>query len=312
VVPAAEGDAPDGAVTRRAHVVINPFAGVARGLGTPEAKATLARAVLARAGVEAEVTITRGPEHAAEVTASAAAAGTDVVAAWGGDGTVHVVARALVGHDTALAIVPQGSGNGLARELGVPLDPAAALEVVATGQRRRIDVGLLGDEPFFNVAGVGLDARVAYAFATNTGRRGLLRYVQLVVGELLRYRPIRCRIEAGDGPAFDTRVVLIAFANSRQYGNNACIAPKARLDDGRIDVVVVVAQPLWRIVRRIPALFRGTLEPEPGLIMRAVDRATVSIDGPVPVHVDGEPRLVDRAIEVRVRPAALVVVAPGG
>ena len=183
---------------------------------------------------------------------------------------------------------------------------------MATGQCRRIDVGLLCGEPFFNMAGVGLDARVALAFAANTGRRGLLRYVQLALGELLRYRPVRCRIEAGDEPAIDTRVVFIALANSRQYGNNACIAPRARLDDGRVDVVAVEAQSLWRIIRRVPALFRGTLAPEPGLIMRAVERATITVDGPVAVHLDGEARLLDRPIEVRVRPAALVVVTPAG
>jgi diacylglycerol kinase (ATP) len=297
-------------VSRRVHVIVNPFAGTRRGPGTPDGKATLARAVIASAGAVGEVTITTSADHARQVAAAAAASGVDVVAAWGGDGTMHGVARALVGTPAALALVAQGSGNGLARELGVPLDPAGALTLAATGPLRRIDAGLLAGEPFFNVAGIGLDARVAHAFASTTGRRGLLRYVHLVTRELAGYRPLTCRLEIEGAAQGARRVLMVSVANSRQYGNNARIAPRARLDDGLIDLVLVGVLPLWRIARRLPALFSGGLGPEPGLEMHAVRRAALIVDGPVDAHVDGEPRRLSGRIDVAVVPGALTVVAP--
>ena len=187
-------------------------------------------------------------------------------------------ASALVGSDVALGIVPGGSGNGLARDLGIPLEAAPALEVVGGGRTRRIDSGRIDDAIwFFNVAGVGLDALIAHHIARPDAQRGLSGYTRAhVLASCPRYRPEQYRIE-WDGRTEQHRALFIAFANSRQYGNDAQIAPGARLDDGLLDLVVVDAQPLWRIMSRIPDLFRGRLQPGRGLHMHTmtsrVDRA---------------------------------------
>lgn len=293
---------------RPALAVINPKSGV-RPDGGGAAEVALARDVLQAAGFAADVVVTRGPGHATEASRDAAAGGADLVVAWGGDGTMNEVARALAFGPVALALVPAGSGNGLARDLGVPLDAAAALQLAAQGRRRRIDAGEVNGQLFFNVAGVGLDARIAHVFAANKGRRGLSRYVQIGAQELLRYRAAEYEL-VWDGVRASGRKLFIALANSRQYGSHGCIAPNARLDDGRLDLIVVDEQPLWRVLTRVPAFFRGTLATGPGLTMEQFATAHLSSRTPLHVHLDGEPAEVDGPLDVRVHPAALTIVTP--
>ncbi len=293
---------------KRALVIINPISGV-RAQPGGAAEVALADRVLRQAGFDVQVTVTLGPGHATDVAGAAAASGTELVVAWGGDGTMNEVARALAFGPVALAIVPAGSGNGLARDLGVPLEADAALALAATGRRRRIDAGEVNGQLFFNVAGVGLDARVAGVFADRKGRRGLSRYVQVGTRELLRYQAQSYDLE-WDGGASSGRKLFVALANSRQYGSHGCIAPAARLDDGRFDIVVVDDQPLWRVLTRVPAFFSGTLTPGGGVHMSTFVRARIATSGALDVHLDGEPATLASPLEIRVHPQALTVVGP--
>jgi diacylglycerol kinase (ATP) len=291
----------------RTLVVINPVSGPPRSRhGDPGA---LARRVLARHDLEVEVAITTTRGDARRLAERACAAGTRLVVAWGGDGTINEVASALAFSDARLGIVPGGSGNGLARDLGLPLDPAGALEVVATGRERLIDAGRLNDALFVNVAGIGLDAEIARRLAMPEARRGLAGYVQATVAELPGYRARRYAIEV-DGHRRERRALFIAVANSRQYGNGAQIAPAARLDDGKLDLVVIEDQPTWRLLAQLPAFFRGALGPGPGLSMDQVADAVIHADGPIGFHVDGEPLLGERCLRVGIHPGALRVVVP--
>ncbi len=290
----------------RALVVINPVSGV-RAYPGGAAEVELAGRVLQQAGFDARVTVTLGPGHATEVTREAAGSGVELVVAWGGDGTMNEVARALAFGPVAMALVPAGSGNGLARELGVPLDAAAALALAGTGRRRRIDAGEINGQLFFNVAGVGLDARVAHAFAARKGRRGLRSYLRLGAQELLRYQAEGYDVES-DGETSTGRMLFIAMANSRQYGSHGCIAPSARLDDGRLDLVIVEDQPLWRVMTRVPAFFSGRLTPGGGLRMSTFTRARIATAGRLDVHLDGEPAMLAGPLDARVHAGALTVV----
>jgi YegS/Rv2252/BmrU family lipid kinase len=237
----------------------------------------------------------------------AAAREDAVVVAWGGDGTVNEVAGALAGTPVPLGIVAAGSGNGLADELGLPHAPGPALGVALSAATRRIDCGEIDGAPFFNVAGIGLDAGIAARFQQReAGRRGLRAYVAITTSELLRHRPARYTLSA-HGESFTRDALLIALANSRQYGHGARIAPAARLDDGRIEVVVVEAQPLARIALRLPSLFLGTLKDSRGLLMRSWTEATISADGPIGYHLDGEVGQGGTTVTVRVRPGVLRV-----
>lgn len=290
----------------RAVVIINPIAGAGRA-GQLEACADLARHALGPHGFEADVRVTTAPEDAQRFAAEAVTSGTALVVAWGGDGTVNGAGVALARSDVPLGIVPAGSGNGLARDLGLPFEPRAALEVAADRHTRAIDAGEVDGSLFFNVAGVGLDARIAERLAAPGARRGLSGYILATLAELPGHRARTYTITCDGGEAFVERALFIALANSRQYGNGAQIAPAARLDDGALELVVVRDQSGVRIATQLPAFFRGTLRNGPGLRMQAMTAGKIAADGDLVFHVDGEPRRGTTAVLVRTHPKALNV-----
>ena len=295
---------------RPALVIINPLSGRGRYDSQIHAHTALARETLARHGFEANIRATTKAGDAHTFAKEAAASGCDLAVAWGGDGTINEAASALVASDTIFGIVPAGSGNGLASDLRVPFDPRAALEVAASGRTMTIDAGRVDDCMFFNIAGVGVDAVIAARFAERgMRRRGMLGYMQLSTAELLRYRCQTYELTIDD-QQFAHRAMLIAFANGRQYGNRLLIAPGARLDDGLLEVVVVEQLSLLSIAFRLPSLFQGTLQPGRGVTMRAGKSIRISANGPIPYHVDGEPRLGGAELDVSTIPAALRVRVP--
>lgn len=292
----------------RATVIINPIAGAGRAT-TMGACSDLARTVLSRHGFEADIRVTAGPADANRFAAEARDAGHDLVIAWGGDGTVNGAAAALSGSQVPLAVIGGGSGNGLARDLGLPLIAAAALEIAATGDTRAIDAGELNGSLFFNVAGIGLDACIADRMASPNARRGLLGYIQATFSELPWYQPCEYSIAMSEdgGPPLRTRAIFIAIANSRQYGKGAQIAPLASLDDGIMDIVVVKPQSGLRIISRLPSFFGGTLREDDGVLMRTASRLEITSDQPIRFHVDGEPREAAEHLSMRTRPKDLLV-----
>lgn len=292
----------------RALVVINPISGPARQRPVDAGRA-LAVSVLERAGWTVEVAVTAAAGDAHRLAQAACGGGVDLVVAWGGDGTINEVASALAFTPVALGIVPGGSGNGLARELGIPRDPARALGVSADGRRRVIDAGEVDGRLFFNAAGIGLDAAIAARMALPGAQRGFSGYVRLALHDGLRYRA-RHYVVTHDGHAVRHHALFMAFANSRQYGNDAHIAPRARLDDGLLDLVVVENQPVWRLLAQTRALFRGTLQPGPRLRMTTFADLTVAGAEPLAYHVDGEPGLGGGQVVITARPRALIVVCP--
>ena len=205
-----------------------------------------------------DIVPTRFAGHAIELASIAAAEAVNIVVAIGGDGTVNEVARSLTHTDTALGIIPCGSGNGLARHLQIPMDAKKAIDIINEGAVSLIDYGKINDIPFFCTCGVGFDAFVSMRFA-KSGRRGLLTYLENMLQESLIYKPETYEIELNDGHETKTlKAYLIACANASQYGNNAYIAPQASLDDGLIDVTVL--EPFT--VLDVPALsFQLSLPP---------------------------------------------------
>jgi diacylglycerol kinase (ATP) len=294
-------------VASRVAVIINPISGLGVRPDTARQRAEQAAAFVEALGVAAEIFVTERRHHARHLTEAAVARGVEVVIAWGGDGTVNEVASSLAFRDAALGVVPSGSGNGLARELGLPLEPRAAFERALGGTPRRIDAGELGGHLFFNIAGIGLDAEVAHRFAASGhARRGIGMYVVQSTAALLSYRATPMSLTV-DGATRDVRPLLVAFANARQYGNGALIAPRARIDDGKIDVVVVDDRSLLGIVRRIPALFRGTLDTVPGVSMQKAASAEVRAVDTIRYHVDGEPCEASGHLTAVARAGALLV-----
>jgi YegS/Rv2252/BmrU family lipid kinase len=296
-------------VEPRVAVIINPIAGLGVRPDTARQRAEQAAAFVEAHGNSAGIFVTEHRHHARDLTQAALARGVDVVIAWGGDGTVNEVASALVFREAALGVVPSGSGNGLARELGLPLEPRGAFERALGEGRRRIDAGELGGRLFFNIAGIGFDADVAHRFAAaGHARRGLATYVVQSTKALLSYRASPMTLTV-DGAARDVRPLLVAFANARQYGNGALIAPRARIDDGKLDVVVVDDRPLPGIIRRVPALFSGEMDRVPGVSMETATSAQVLASGTIRYHVDGEPFESGGTLSATVRPGGLAVCA---
>jgi diacylglycerol kinase (ATP) len=297
---------------RRGHavVIINPLSGQGRRQSQIDRHASLAQQLLGGHGFDVRVRPTTKGGDAHQFAREAVEGACALVVAWGGDGTVNEAATALVGTQVPLAIVPAGSGNGLAADLLIPFEPRQALQVAATGRNLRIDAGQIDESFFFNIAGVGLDAVIAARFAERgMRRRGLLGYLQLSSAELLRYRCQSYQLTI-DGERLELRAMLMAIANGRQYGNRMFIAPGARLDDGLFEVVVVGELSLMNIATRLPSLFRGTLADGRGVTMRAARAIQIRTAGPIPYHVDGEPRVGRDALTVRMHPLALTVVAP--
>ncbi len=294
----------------RVTIILNPISGGRRPADVP-GQAEQAAALAASRGVEARVIVTEGAGHARELAAAAAGRGESLVIAWGGDGTVNEVASALVFSAVSLGILPAGSGNGLARDLGLPTTAQAALLTALEGRCRTIDAGDVDGRFFFNVAGIGLDADVAHRFAANGLSRGFRGYVMAGMQALAAFEPVPCRVVVDD-VARATRPLLVALANSRQYGSGALIAPAARLDDGLLDVVTVEYRPLGATLRRLPSLFSGRIASVPGVHCRTGRDIVIAAECPLRYHLDGEPMQGGSALHARVHPGALRVQVPDG
>ena len=275
----------------------------------------------ARAGQAAELLATRGadpsnvfiterPGHARDLALAATARGISTIVAWGGDGTMNEIGSAIAFTDTVLALVPSGSGNGLARELGIPFDAPSALDLAFSGRERMIDAGQIEERFFFNVAGVGLDARVAHRFAADgLEKRGFSRYMAITMRELASYQPDRLAISSGVSTV-ETSSLLVAIANGRQYGNGAVIAPHARLDDGLLDLVVVAGRSLVRACLELPFVFMGAIDRLAGVRIERTDSVRIASSHPLVYHLDGEPIAGVLTISARARPQALKVKVP--
>lgn len=258
---------------------------------------------------EAEFTAAR--DHASELSAKAALAGFRCVVAAGGDGTIRETAAALLGKDAVLGILPCGSGNGLARNLYIPLDFDEALAGLLEWEPRPVDAALANGRPFFVSGGVGLDAEVAHDFNTSGKSRGIFPYVWHAARRLLAYKPEKVAISA-DGRRFESEAMINAVLNGVQYGGGAKVAPGAYIDDGMLDLVSIRKASLPRLLAALPSLFNGRLADHAD-IYSAVRAKLVEMDcgRGAWYHLDGEDYYsADGKLKFTVLPGALKVLAP--
>jgi len=289
----------------RIRAILNPRAGVA----AQRAQKAIRLGGPTWQGIETRLTTM--PGQARDLARDAAEHGFDLVLAVGGDGTVNEVASGLLGFNVPLGIVPAGSGNGLARALRIPLCPYRAVQTLESGVEKLMDVGLANGRPFLNVTGAGFDAAVGAAFhaqAKNGGRRGLLKYVRLSLAQL-PYRALSWNLSAA-GQHFEGRAVLVAFVNGRQYGGGAVIAPRARFDDGQLDVIVLEEAHSLELLLNAPRLFLGNIEGFRCYRHFRTRAGTLRGTGPIQHHRDGEPEEAVETLNVEVRPRALNLLVP--
>lgn len=259
----------------------------------------------------AEMRLTQAPGHAVQLAQEAARAGFDAAVAIGGDGTINETARGLAGTDTALGVIPRGSGNGFAREIGMPLLFEEAVMRLQRAKAVTCDAGRANGELFLNLAGVGIEADIAWKFMEQgkTGKRGMWPYFKIGAKAALSYRPPVLEVTA-DGKQEKIAPVTLVFANGRQYGSNFKIAPQASLTDGLLDMVAVQNLPKWKLALAAPAFFTDKWRPFGVVKTGRVKHAVVRLPGPITYHVDGEPRRAQDELEIAVEPKALKVLFP--
>ncbi len=258
---------------------------------------------------EAVLEYTKEQGHAYTLAHDYAQKGTPYCIAVGGDGTVNEVASALVDTDSALGIIPAGSGNGLSNYLRIPRATRHALQVIQRPSIHTIDAGILNDRFFFSTCGIGFDARVGHAFAQRK-KRGLTGYVRSVLHHFIWYKPKKYKLNI-DGQKYKFRAFLITIANSGQYGNNIYISPKSRIDDGLLDVCIIKPFPKAAALPLGVKLLGRKIDRSPYL--EVIRGKKITIRGRKKrqsLHVDGEPLVVKGKIKVGIRQGVLKVMVP--
>lgn len=283
--------------------IINPISGIGR-------QKTVERLIadfLDTTAFQHTIAYTQAPKHATELAKHAASKGFDIVVAVGGDGSVNEVARGLIGSNTAMAILPAGSGNGLARHLNIPVTLKKALLLLQKGTQKKIDTIQFNDEQFVNIAGVGFDAHIGWEFS-KFGKRGLSSYIKVILRELsaLKTQPFELIM---DGKAHHTEAYLIGFANGSQWGNNAYIAPLADITDGIMDVVVVKKFPLIMGFLIGYKLFNKKIHTSTSVDVFKAKEVILKQRGKI-AHIDGEPLEIGQTIAIKVNPLSLNVIVP--
>jgi diacylglycerol kinase (ATP) len=255
-----------------------------------------------------QIAFTKARAHATELAAKAAAEGVEYIMAVGGDGTMNEVARSLLYTKSTLGIIPVGSGNGLARDLNIPLDPMNAIRLLVEGKKITIDSCTLNELPFFCTAGAGFDAHIGHLFARQK-TRGFQTYVQTTLWEYTLYQPEWYRLSTSE-KVVEKKAFLVSFANAAQYGNNAYIAPQANIRDGLIDVCLMRPFPTVQAMNLGIKLFNKTLHTSSYVETWKTAGATLERKTPGPVHVDGEPHQLEELLKVAIKPGSLQVLVP--
>lgn len=255
---------------------------------------------------EYTIVYTQYANHASQL-AKQAMHSADIIAAVGGDGTVNEVGRALIHSQAILAIIPVGSGNGLARHLGIPVGLTKGIKALNYGHPIVIDTAKINEKPFLGVAGIGFDAHIAHKFAL-FGNRGFFSYFQVASKEFPLYTPQSYLITI-DGKQITRKAFILSFANSSQYGNNFTIAPQAHISDGYLDLVIIDDIPLYAIPKILSRFGQGTLNRSQHV--ESYPFKELIIQHPhMQAHIDGEPIICENKIKVTIDPQSLRVLVP--
>jgi diacylglycerol kinase (ATP) len=287
-------------------VIANPYAGRRGRL----ARLDVALDLLTEHGWRVERLATGAPGHAQELAAAAAAAGSACVLVCGGDGTINEAVNGLAGSETALAVLPAGTVNLWAKEIGLPGEPVDAVRLVLSGERRRVDLGRAGDRYFLMLASVGVDAYAVRAVTAERKRRwGRYAYAAAGIADLVRHGGRPLAIEAG-GVRFRGRAPAAVIGNTRLYGGLLYPTPRARIDDGLLDLRVYAGAGARQLLPQLVRTLAGR-PPRADELYLQTPELRIAAPRPLPVQADGEPIGV-LPMTFRAVPRALTVVVPRG
>ena len=289
---------------RKARLIINPVSGTRSKQGIGKT----VREGLKPFGIDVEVCETKGTGDAFTLAKEAVDNNYAMALTAGGDGTVNEVANALAFSNCTLGIIPFGSGNGLARSVGVPQEIFGALKLIESGHTITCDRGIVNGRPFYCTFGVGFDAAVSEKFASMK-KRGRITYIRSAIREFFKYQSQAYAILIHD-KIITEKALLIAVCNAPQYGNNAYIGPKAKLSDGLLDVTVVHADNPFNTLLMSMDMLTGMLDKNRSIGTFRVPELTIVRTHEGPVHLDGEPMHMGKKFSINCQPRALKVFAP--
>jgi len=255
-----------------------------------------------------EIRKTEYAGHATEIASEAVKNKVDYVIAVGGDGTVNEVAKELINTDVILGIIPSGSGNGLARDLNIPLNRTKAIEILNEDNIRKIDYGVANGEIFFCTCGVGFDALVSEKALSQT-KRGVLMYAKNMIDIFLNYKPEKYKITCDEG-VFEDEAFVITCANASQYGYNAYIAPHADIQDGKMNIAILKPLSAIDVPQAAIQMFSKNIDNNAKLVELITSDAIIEREKEGVMHLDGNAVQAGKNIHVKIVKQALNVLVP--
>lgn len=284
--------------------IINPISGV----GRQKIVEKLVEEMIDKVKYLYDISYTEAPHHATFLAQQASKNGYDVVVAVGGDGSINEVAKGIIGSQTKLAIIPTGSGNGLARHLQIPFDIKKAIQVINFGKEKLIDTAVINENLFLNVAGVGFDAKIANEFA-KCKKRGFWSYFKVGVSNYFGYKEKKYTIYA-NGNVYKRRALFISLANSDQFGFNTSIAPSATIDDGELELCIMRKPGLLTIPFVFSKIYTKRIHTSRYYEVLKVKEAQIVRKKRNTIHVDGDPMKTSNILDIKVNPKSLNVIIP--
>ena len=287
--------------------IINPVSG---SMETQNAKRKLPKLIMQTLDSEQwlpNIAFTEYAGHATEMAYQFCRMGFDAVVAVGGDGTVNEVACGIVKGEkgkvkgersTALGILPMGSGNGFARHLEIPVRAQRAIELINHSEPISVDYGLANGRLFVSTCGTGFDALIAAHFA-GSNKRGFSTYLQNILHDAFNYTPQNYHL-VGDGIDVTHKAFLITFANANQWGYEAMIAPKASVQDGKMDIMLMSSHAILGSASLALRLFAGSIDDSHFMNTIRAKEVTLERESAAPFHIDGDPVEMEKDIHIRI------------
>lgn len=279
---------------KRIAFIINPISGTGDRKRLPD----IIQKNLDLAQFEHRILFTKEAGDGTRLAAECVNEKLDAVVAVGGDGTMNEIAKSLIHTDTALGLIPAGSGNGLARHLNIPINIAKAIQLLNRSEAIKIDYGLVNEKPFFCTCGTGFDAYVSMEFS-KAKKRGVMTYLEKMVSSYRNYK-LQTYHLMGEGIDFNNKAFLITFANASQWGNNAYIAPQASVQDGLLDVSVMSNFPNIAIPTVLLQLFTKNIHNDLFVNTFRTKEVTLIREASGPFHRDGEPYEEGKKIKIKI------------
>lgn len=284
---------------RKILFVINPISGVKTKYNFP----LKIDKYLDKSKFDSECVFTEYRGHGSQIAAEAIRNGVDILVAVGGDGTINEVASEVEGTNKLMGIIPFGSGNGLARSLGIPIHAIQAIKRINKLNISKIDSGTFNGKKFFNMAGLGFDAQISARFAENV-KRGLINYAKIAFSEVFNYQSQHYHLNI-DGKEYAHQAFMISIANSSQYGNNAHISPLASLNDGMLDICIVKPFPLYKFPVLVFRMFRKNTHKSNYLEIIQGSKIIITRESAAVIHLDGDPIDMGNTLTIGINPHSL-------